>query len=233
MPLTMSVRISGVSFVAGNVSLDQAGCDAVDPDAVRPKFARHRLGEAKNTGLGGRIVRPAEDAAAALRRHRRHARDRALLARTHVRDEGLAQVEYARHIHVDDALPVFGLDLHQLHRLRDAGIVDEDIDLTEGRDRLLGRALTALEIGNIAAESDVTISQFAGRVLGALCVEVEHRYPRPVLGEQLRRRAADAARACRARDDGILALQQHWRFSLILARVIAVRSAHPQAKISL
>ena len=117
------------------------GRHAVDPDAVRPELARHGLGEAEHAGLGGRVVRPAEDAAAALGRDRRHAGDRALLARAHMRDEGLAQVEHARHVDVDDALPVFGRDLHQLQRLGDAGVVDEDIDLTEGRDRLLGRAL--------------------------------------------------------------------------------------------
>ena len=44
-----------------------------------PELARHRLGEAEHAGLGGAVVRAAEDAAAALRRDRRHADDRARL----------------------------------------------------------------------------------------------------------------------------------------------------------
>ena len=101
-------------LAAGDVGLDQAGRHAVDADAVRPEFARHRLGEAEHAGLGGGVMRAAEDAAAALGGDRGHAGDRALLARPHMRDEGLAQVEHAAQVHVDDALPVLGRDLHDL-----------------------------------------------------------------------------------------------------------------------
>ena len=81
MPLMMSRLHLVGELAAGDVGLDQAGRDAVHADAVRPELARHGLGEAEHAGLRGRVVRSAEDAAAALRRDRGHADDRALLAR--------------------------------------------------------------------------------------------------------------------------------------------------------
>src|SRR5258705_13509235 len=59
-------RHFGRELSTGNVRLDETWRHAVDADAVRSKFAGHRLGETQDTGLGGGIVRPAEDSAAAL-----------------------------------------------------------------------------------------------------------------------------------------------------------------------
>src|SRR5258706_2487159 len=65
-------------LVAGNVRLDEAWRHAVDADAVRSEFAGHRFGETQDTGLGGGIVRPAENATAALGGDGGHAGNRAL-----------------------------------------------------------------------------------------------------------------------------------------------------------
>jgi hypothetical protein len=67
----------GDSLPLRDVGLDQAGRDAVDADALTAELARHRASQAQHAGLGGRIVRPAEDAAAALRRDGGDAHDRA------------------------------------------------------------------------------------------------------------------------------------------------------------
>ena len=106
MPLTISALHLVGELAAGDVGLDQAGRHAVDADAVGAELARHRLGEAEHAGLGGRVMRPAEDAAAALRRDRGHAGDRALLRLAHVRDHRLAEVEHAAQVDVEDGVVV-------------------------------------------------------------------------------------------------------------------------------
>jgi len=98
-------------------------------------------------------VRPAENAAAALRGHRGHAGDRALLALAHVRDEGLAEVEHPIQVHGQDAAQVLGRDVHGLHRLGDAGIIDQDVDLTERLEHAPGCLLAGCRLDHVASEA--------------------------------------------------------------------------------
>src|SRR4051812_16906708 len=75
----------GRELSTGNVRLDEAWGHAVDADAIGSEFAGHGLSEAKDTGLGGGVVGPTEDSAAALGGDGGHAGDRALFARSHMR----------------------------------------------------------------------------------------------------------------------------------------------------
>jgi hypothetical protein len=85
---------------AGDVGLDETRCDRIDAYAVRSELARHRFREAEHAGLCRAVMRAAEDAAAALRRDRRHAPDAAALLFFHLRNHGLRHVQRAAQIHV-------------------------------------------------------------------------------------------------------------------------------------
>src|SRR5688572_13885026 len=54
-------------LAAGDVGLDQPGRDRIDADVARAELTRHRLAETQDAGLRGRVVGPAENAAATLR----------------------------------------------------------------------------------------------------------------------------------------------------------------------
>ena len=51
-----------------------------------------------------------------------------------MRDHRLRQKQYALEVDVLDAIPVAGLDVEEFHGLGDAGVVDQNVDLTEGCD---------------------------------------------------------------------------------------------------
>jgi hypothetical protein len=209
MPLDDVGLHFGRELVAGDVRRDQAGRHAVHADAVRPELARHRLGEAEDTGFRRRVMGAAEDAAAALRGNGRHAGDRALLAAAHMRNEGLAEIENAGQVHVDHALPALGADVHHLQGLGDSGVVDQDVDLAERGERLFGGLAAIRQVGDVACDADMFGAELRGRLLCAGRVEVKDGNARPVLGEELRCRATNSARACGARDHGGLIGEQH------------------------
>ena len=190
------------------------GRHAVHADAVRAEFARHRLGEAEHAGLGRRVMRAAEDAAAALRRDGRHAGDRALPSRPHVRNEGLAEVEDAAQVDVEDALPALRVDLHDLHRLGDAGIVDEDVDRPNSSMTCSAALPQRREVGDVAADADVAGAELGG---GLGRASASSRGSRP--GRRARRTAAPWRGRCRAGSPPLRSrrscLEQH---SFLLAR---------------
>ena len=163
MPLMMSVLHLVGQLAAGDVGLDQARRHAIDADAVRSELARHGLGKAEHAGLGRRIMRAAENAAAALRGDGGHAADGALFPLAHMRDEGLAEMQDAGKIDAEHRIPGLVVDLHDLQRLRDAGIVDQDVDLAEGGDRLLCRLTASLAIGDVAGNANMAGAQFSRR----------------------------------------------------------------------
>lgn len=98
-------------LVAGDVCLDQAGRDRVDADVVATEFAGHGTCKAKHARLGRAVVRPPENAAATLRRDRRHANDAAALLLFHLREDGLRHVERAAQVHIDHGVEIGGLDI--------------------------------------------------------------------------------------------------------------------------
>ena len=90
-----------------------------------------------------------------------------------------------------------GRDVHELHRLGDAGVVDQNVDLAEGCDGLLGGLAAIGEVADVAANSDVTGAKFLGRTLGRSGIQIENGDPGSLLGEKSRCGAAYPARACR------------------------------------
>ena len=62
-----------------------------------------------------------------------------------------------RQVDVEHRVVVLRRNIHELQRLRDAGVVDQHVDLAEGGDDLLGRLATIGEVADVAADSDVTV----------------------------------------------------------------------------
>ena len=183
--------------------------DRIHPDAVRTEFARHRLRQPEDAGLGGAVVRPAEDAAAALGGDRRQTDDRARFALAHVRNHRLRHVERTAQADVGHRLIVLRLDFHELQRLGDAGVIDEHVDAPERAEHLIDRGLALLQVGNVAGKSDMLIAHFGRSGLRLLGVEIENGHPCALAGEQLGRGHAEPAPRRRTRDDAALVFKQH------------------------
>src|SRR4051794_23831862 len=99
MPLVISALRSSVSLPPVMSVWIRPGVIEFTRTLSGTEFARHGLAEAQHAALGGAVVRPAEDAAAALRGDRRHADDRAGMLLAHLRDDRLAHVQRAAQVH--------------------------------------------------------------------------------------------------------------------------------------
>src|SRR6516225_10675006 len=103
-----------------------------------------------------------------------------------MRNECLAQVENACEVDVHNDLPILGPNLHQLEWLRNAGVINEYVDFAEGRDGLLGSPATAGQVADIAANANMTRTEFLGRVLGAGGIKIEDSDAGAVVRENAR-----------------------------------------------
>ncbi len=207
-------------LAARDVGLDQAGGHAIRPDSINAEFPCHILGKTKHPGLGSRIVRATKDAAAPLRRDGRREHDRALLAFPHMGNEGLAEIENATQIHIQNRVVIGGFDFEEFQRLADAGVVDKNIDLSEVGDDLCGHLVALVEIDDIA---DIAAMLRADAVrhfarLGAF--EIEDDNAGTVLREELGSGEADAPGTGGARNDGDLIREQH---PIFLPAVVRLR----------
>lgn len=205
----------GRQLVAGDVGLDQAGRDRIDADPVGAEFARHRLREAEHAGLGGAVVRAAEDAAAALRGHRRHADDAAAALLFHRGQHRLRHVQRAAQVHVDDRIEVARRDLQRAHGLRDAGVVHEAVDAAEVLKHRAGCGRARVAVGHVAGEAEMTGAEFGGGRFRVFAAQVEDRHACAVRGQRAGRGLADSARRCGAGDDDGPVVEQH-RLSPVL-----------------
>ena len=106
-------------------------------------------------------------------------------------------------------LVVLRLDVHDLERLRDTGVVDEDVDVAELRDHRRGRAFAVRLAGDIACDADVAGADIGGGRFSGPGVQVEDGDAGAVLGEEPRGGLADAARGRGPGDDCDFVLQQH------------------------
>jgi hypothetical protein len=95
------------------------------------------------------------------------------------------------------------VDLHRLHGLGDAGIVEKDIHLSESRDGGLCGLLARLEVCHVTADADMIPPEFRRCVLGALLIEVENGDLRAMLGEETGGREPDSVRAGRTGNDDL------------------------------
>ena len=110
------------------------------------------------------------------------------------------------------------------HLVRDpvprvAGVVHDDVELAELRDRFLHECLADAVLREVAAEDGRVALDLGGGLLGEVGVEVVHEDSCSVGAEQLCGRAADPARG--AGDDRRLAVQD---LHLLLALSVAAGS---------
>ena len=194
--------------------LDEAEGDRVAVDLEPAPLLGERLGEADDAGLGGRVV---DLAGVAHRpRDRGDVDDLAeqLLALGLL---GLRRLAPVRGDRADDAEGDDRVDVeHRLellvgHPVDDpvpgvAGVVDDDVDLAEGLDRLRDQLVRHAGLGQVAGEDRGLAVDLARRLLGDVAVDVVDQDLGALVDEQLRRRPADAAR--RAGDDRRLAVKQ-------------------------
>ena len=123
-------------------------------------------------------MRAAKNAAAALRRDGGHAGNRTRFSRPHVRHHRLREVEHAPEIHILNPVPAIGIDIPDLDRLRDARVIDQNIDLPERFEHFGDRAFAIGLVGHIAGDTDMVRPEFRRRGFGANAIEIEDRPPR-------------------------------------------------------
>lgn len=72
-----------------------------------------------------------------------------------MRNHRLRQKENALEVDILDAIPVAWLDVEEFDRLGNAGVVDQNVDLTEGADNGLDGFGAGALVGDVAGDSDV------------------------------------------------------------------------------
>ena len=203
----------GVVLGRRQAGLDPAEGDRVDVDLELTPLLGQRLGQADDAGLAGRVVGLAGVAHRAADRGDVDDLAEDLLAALALDLGRLAQVRGGR---ADDAEGRHQVDVEHLLKpvvahlvdgrvQRVARVVDDDVDLApgvEGRlDERLGRALR----GQVSGVHRGLARDGVRRLLRGVTVEVVDDDLGAVLGQQLRRCLADAARA--AGDDRHLVVE--------------------------
>ena len=119
------------------------------------------------------------------------------------------QVKRAAQVDVEDAVVARRIDVHDLHRLRDAGVVDQDIDVAERLDARVDGGFALVELGDVANEADMIAAKRGCRLNGGVAVDIENGDAGAVFGEQPCGCKADAVLACSAGNNRGLALEHH------------------------
>ncbi|MGY3355704.1 hypothetical protein ACVWZK_002367 [Bradyrhizobium sp. GM0.4] len=189
-----------------HVSVDRAGLHHIHGDAAWAEVARCALGVTDHGGLGGDVVRKTRERGA-IGEHRADGDDAAAFA--HQLRSGADRSDHAMHVDGILAGERFGVGIGVIDRTaaRDAGIVDEDVEMAELlRDvvdelrHVLGRGLVRLEGAGIDA-SGLQLGDDGFRLFGR--GNVADRDIRAFIGEGASRGRADTARA--TSDEGNLA----------------------------
>src|SRR5215469_15257970 len=168
------LAVAGPLPLGRRVGQDEAGRYAVDRDAERPELVRHLAGEPDLAGLGAGVRLDSGQAHGAPGA-RGDVDDPAPAALLHARDDRTGAQERAGQVRIDDRVPV--LVGHLLQRVTDLaghspGVVDQDVDGAGAGEELPHR---------------IAVGQVGG-------VLVDPMDGRPVTGQRLRDRGADAVR---------------------------------------
>ena len=116
--------------LGGHFRFNEARGNGIASDVAAPEFEGHRLGETQDARLGGRVVRLA---GVALHAHDRGDVDNGARTRfEHGAHHRLGQVEAALQIDADDAVPLLLGHAHEQGVVRDARVVDDDVDRAKG-----------------------------------------------------------------------------------------------------
>ena len=181
--------------------VDEPGRDRVDGDPLGAELERQRLGEADHARLGRHVV--GHEGLAAVGARRRDVDDPAPAGGDHVGQDGLAAVERAGEVDLEDAVPRVGVDLEERAEAVEAGVVDEHRRCAERRADLVDRGVESGPVGHVHGEADGRAAggdDLGRRVVGGVAVAVEHRHRQAVGGEPLGDGEADARAA--PGDDG-------------------------------
>ena len=179
---------------------------------MRGERQRHHLGELVDAALGhrvGNLVGDGEDGV-----DRRQVDDRPRLLATpdaldHVARHCLTAEERALQVGAQNPVEVRFLEIQEIFRGEDGGVVDEHVDPPEGRDRRLDQPGDRARVADVAAHithrsepAEVFRRGGAGRV-----IHVGDDHPRAFLQEAVGDGLADAPRA--PGDDSNLVFENH------------------------
>ena len=183
---------------AAHLGLDQAGRDDVDVDAIGAQLVRQRVGERFHRGLAHVVGRAAR--AVAEGGDARDHDDVAALLLLHARDHQLAEEVGAQRVDADHTLELGGVGvLDALAAARDAGVVDQDVDVAEvARDRLhhAGVGFVVVDRAGVGARAAAQgLDGGHGLARGILVLAIVDGDVGAVLRERDRDGAADAAAA--------------------------------------
>src|SRR5437762_3038118 len=132
----------------------------------------------------------------------------ALLSDQHLRD-GARHQERAAEVHLDHPIPVLILHPHEQLIVRDAGVVDEDIDTSELLSRRAHEAIAIVTTHHVGDDAERRVSlrfQVLHHPLQSVAVAPRDYHGRAVVGQPRADRGADPAPA--TGDDRDLALQR-------------------------
>ncbi len=152
-----------------HLGVDVAGRDGVDGDALGGAFEGQGLREAVHAGLGGRVVGLAHLALAAV--DRRDVDDAAEAAGAHGVDDEAAHVEDRVEIDVDHFAPLLGRHLVKHCVAGDAGVVDDDVDRTEGLGDLsdaLGALVVVADVPLVDRDAGLDLKLLGGSVVAGI-----------------------------------------------------------------
>ena len=126
----------GRAVPAQRLGHDVAGLDAVDGDAERRELDRRGADQAVDAGLGGGVVAMARAGDARAGDRARSARCGRSAARASPAC-GLEREEAAAEVDREHPVPLLDRDVRQQRQGIDAGVLDQDVDPAEARERRL------------------------------------------------------------------------------------------------
>ncbi len=169
-------------------------CHRIDEDVMRGKLLAERFRQRDQAGLGRRIVRGVRIALLAGDRGDVH--DAPVFLLEHRRHDRLADDEGAVEVDAQNFPPFLEIGLpDRLVDAGDAGIVDEDVDLAERRQRRIARLFNGGGVGDVDLEDSGLAADRLHRFLGQRGVKVPDRNLGAGGGEALGDGAAKALRA--------------------------------------
>src|SRR3989441_2406136 len=194
--------------VRGHIGLDQPRGHRVHQNRPVRQLARRRLRESDEPGLCRGVVHLAGVAHGAGGRRDIDDAATALLSDQHLR-HGARHQERAAEVHLDHPIPVLILHPHEELVVRDAGVVDEDIDASKLLPRRAHEAIavvTARRVGDDAERRAPLRFKIFHHALQTVAVAPRDYHGRAVLGQPRADGRADPAPA--AGDDRDLAVER-------------------------
>jgi hypothetical protein len=139
----------------------------------------------------------------------------ALTDEMHRRQHGLRRVQRAAQAHVEHRVVVPRGDVQRLARLRDAGVVDEDVDAPEPLADLGRGDLARGLVGHVGHQANVPFAQLSSSRAGLGAGQVQDDDACAVRGHLSGSGETEAVESGAAGDHRDLVLEQHLRVSRV------------------